>query len=75
MWMRRRMHILLYLSPLTNLKSKCMKVQINNKNPDTPNLTGEKVGNNLDYADTKDSFLNKTLITQAQRSTINKWNA
>lgn len=74
MWMCRRMHTLLYLSPFTNVKSNCIKVQINNKNPDTTNLTIEKMENNFDYTDKKDCFVSRTLITQAQKSTINKWN-
>lgn len=74
MWMCRRMHTILYLSSLTNVKSKCIKVQINNKNPDTTNLKIEKMENNFHYTDTKDNFVSRTLITQAQRSTINQWN-
>lgn len=36
------------------------------------NLREEKLGNSLECIDTGDYFLNKTLIVQALRSTINK---
>ena len=36
-------------------------------------LTEEKVGNILKHTDTGDYFLNRTLIVQTLKSTINKW--
>ena len=67
----RRMKIDPYLSPHTKLKSKWIK-DLNIK-PDTLNLI-EKVGNIFEYVGTGDNFLNRTLIEQALRSTVNKWN-
>ena len=61
-----------YLSPSTKLKSKWIKKL--NINPDTLNLTEEKVGNSLKRIGTGDNFLNRTPIVQILRSTINKWN-
>ena len=40
---------------------------------DTLNLMEKKVGNSLECIGTGDNFLNRTPVTQALRSTINKW--
>jgi hypothetical protein len=42
--------------------------------PDTLNLTKEKVGNSLECIDKGDNFLNRTPTAQALRATINKCN-
>jgi hypothetical protein len=60
----------LYLSPCTKLKSKCIK-DLNIK-PNTLNLIEENMRNNLELIGTGDSFLNKTPMTQALTSTIDK---
>jgi hypothetical protein len=39
---------------------------------DILNLTEEKVGNSLKHIGARDSFLNRTSMTQALRSTIDK---
>ena len=44
-----------------------------NIKPDTLNLIEEIVGNSLEYIFTGDNFLNRTLIAQVLRKTINKW--
>jgi hypothetical protein len=36
-------------------------------------MVEEKVGNILEYIGIGDNFLNRTLIAQGLRSTINKW--
>jgi hypothetical protein len=38
------------------------------------NLIEEKVRNSLAHVGKGDKFLNRTLITQTLRATINKWN-
>lgn len=45
-----------------------------NVKPDTPNLKGKKVRNNLEHTGTATDILNRTAIAQTLRSTINKWN-
>jgi hypothetical protein len=60
-----------YLPPYTKLKTKWIK-DLNIK-PDTLNLIEEKVGKNLKLIGTGGNFLNKTLMAQALRSTIDKW--
>ena len=48
-----------------------------NLKPETLSLTEKKVGNSFECIGTGDNFLNRTLIAQAQQSTINKrtsWN-
>ena len=60
-----------YLSPHTKLKSKWIKEL--NINLDTLNLIEQKVGNSLELLDTGDNFLNRTSITLALRSTVDKW--
>jgi hypothetical protein len=67
----RRLQIDPYLSPCIKLKSSGIK-DLNIK-PDILNLIKEKVGDSLELVGTED-FLNRTLLTQAIRSTINKWN-
>ena len=67
----RRMQTDPHLSPCTKLKYKCIK-DLNVK-PDTLNLAEQKVGNNLEHTSIGDSFLNRTPIAQALRSTLNKW--
>jgi hypothetical protein len=41
-----------------------------NTKPDILNHIEERVGNSFEYIGTGDSFLNRTLLTQALRSTI-----
>jgi hypothetical protein len=65
-----RMKIEPYLSPCTKLKSKWIK-DLNIK-PDTLNLIEEKVGKSLECISTGDNFLNRTPMSQALRSTIDK---
>ena len=65
-----RVHIDLY--SCTKLKLKWI-TDLNIK-PDTLNMIEKKVGNSLECIGTGGNFLNRTLITQALRSTtINKW--
>ena len=63
------MQIDLYLPPFTKLKSKRSKDL--NINPDTLNLTEEKVGKNLEHIGLGDNFLKRIPIAQALRLTIN----
>ena len=65
----RRMQIDPYLLPCTKLKSKWIK-NLNIK-PDTLNLI-DTVENNLEIIGSADNFLNRTLIAQALKSTVNK---
>ena len=60
-----------YISPCAKLKSKCIKDI--NINPNTLNLTEEKVGSSLQCMVTGDYFLNITPVAQTLRATINKW--
>ena len=53
------------------LKSKCIK-DLNIK-PDTLNLIEEKVGKIIEFIGTGEIFLNRTPMTQALRSGIDKW--
>jgi hypothetical protein len=61
------MKIVPYLSPCTKLKSKWIKGL--NIKPDTLDLIEEKVGKSLK----RRNFLNRTPMTQAPRSRIDKW--
>jgi hypothetical protein len=56
---------------MESLKSKGIN-ELNIK-PDTLNLIEEKVRNTLEHIGTGDSFLNRTPVTQALRSSIDKW--
>ena len=67
----RRRQIEPYLSHCTKLKSKWIK-DFNIK-PDTLNLIEKKIGSSLEIIGTGDNFLNRILIVQELRSTINKW--
>jgi hypothetical protein len=60
-----------YLSPCTNLKSKCIK-DLNMK-PDTLNLIEEKEGKNLELIGIEGNLLNRTPVAHALRSRIDKW--
>jgi len=40
---------------------------------DTLNVIEQKVGNILGFIEREDNFLNRTLMAQAQRSTVDKW--
>ena len=60
-----------FLSPFTKLKSKWIK-KLHIK-PDTLQLIEEKVGKSLEDIGTGEKFLNRTLMTYALRSTIDKW--
>ena len=64
------MQIDLFLPPCTKLKSKWIK-DLHIK-PDKLNLVEEKVGKSLEHMGTGEIFLNRTPMTQALRSTINK---
>jgi hypothetical protein len=44
-----------------------------NREPDTLNPIEERMRNSLECIGTKDTFLNRTPIMQALRSTTNKW--
>lgn len=61
----------LICTPCTKLTSEWIK-DLDIK-PDTLNLTEEKVRNNLELIGTAHEFQNRTLIAQALRSAINKW--
>jgi hypothetical protein len=67
----RRMQIDPFLSPCTKLKSKWIK-ELHIK-LDTLNLIGEKVGKILEHMGRGEIFLNRTPISYALRSRINKW--
>ena len=67
----RRMQIDLYPSPHTKLKFKWIK-DLNTK-LNTLNRTEQEVGSCLEFTGTGNNFLNRTLIMQAQRSTVNTW--
>ena len=71
-WMSvcRRMQVDPYISPCAKLKSKWIKDL--HMEPDALNLIEEKVGNNLKHFDTGETFLNRTRMDQALRSTIDK---
>ena len=56
---------------MESLKSKGIN-ELNIK-PDTLNLIEEKVRNTLEHIGTGDNFLNRTPMSQALRSTIDKW--
>jgi hypothetical protein len=60
-----------YLSPCTKLMPKWIK-DLNIK-PDTLNLIEEKVVKSLELISTGRNFLNRTLMTHALRSRIDKW--
>jgi hypothetical protein len=60
-----------YLSPCTKLKSNW--IQTLNIKPNTLYRTEEKVGKSLELMGTTESFLNRTPMGQALRSTIDKW--
>ena len=64
------MHIDLFLSPCTKLKSKWMKDFL--IKPDLLKLVEEKVEKFLDHMDTGEIFLNRTPMAYALRSTIDK---
>ena len=66
----RRMQVDIYLSLWTKLNSKWIKVLSIKLH--TLNLTEEKVGNSFELG-TGEDFLNRTLILQTLRLTINKW--
>ena len=60
-----------FLSPCTKLKSKWIK-DLHIK-PDTLKLIEEKVEKSLIYMGTGENFLNRTPMTYALRSRIDKW--
>jgi hypothetical protein len=60
-----------FLSPCTKLKSKWIK-DFHIK-PDMLNLIEEKVGTIFKHISTGENFVNRTLMAQALRSTIDKW--
>jgi hypothetical protein len=67
----RRMQIDQFLSPCTKLKSKWIK-DLHIK-PDILKPIEEKVGKSLEHIGKREKFLNKTQMTCAVRSRINKW--
>jgi hypothetical protein len=60
-----------FLSPCTKLKSKWIK-ELHIK-PDMLKLIEEKVGKSLEDMGTGQNFLNRTAMSSALRSRINKW--
>ena len=60
-----------FLSPCTKVKSKWIK-QLHIK-PETLKLIEEKVGKSLEDMGTGEKFLNRTAMTCAVRSRIDKW--
>ena len=60
-----------YLSPC--IKLNCKWIKDLNINQITLNLITKEVGNNLQFMETGDYFLNKTPVAQTFRVTINKW--
>jgi hypothetical protein len=60
-----------YLSPCKKLKSKWIK-DLNIK-PDTLNLIEENMEKSLELIGTGGTFLNRTPVSHALRSTIDKW--
>jgi hypothetical protein len=60
-----------YLSPCTKFNSKWSKTL--KINPDTLDLTEEKVGDSLELIGPGKDFLDKTHIAQTLRSTVNAW--
>jgi hypothetical protein len=68
----RRMKIDPFLSSCMKFKSRWIKdLYIK---PDTLNLIEEKVGKSLEHMGTGEMFLNRTPITYALRSRVDKWN-
>ena len=68
----RRMQIHSYLSPCTKLKSKwitCLNIKL-----DILDLVEKKVWTSFEHTGTRDNFLNRTLIPQGLKLTINKQN-
>ena len=65
------MQIDTFLSPRKKLKSKWIK-DLHIK-PDTLKLIEEKIGKNLKHMGTREIFLNRTLMSYALRSRIDKW--
>jgi hypothetical protein len=60
-----------FLSPCTKLKSKWIK-DLHIK-PDTLKFIEEKLGKSLKYMGTGEIFLNRTPMTYALKSRIDKW--
>jgi hypothetical protein len=60
-----------FLSPCTELKSRCIK-DLHIK-PDTMKLSEEEVRKSLKHMGTGENFLNRTPIAYALRSSIDKW--
>ena len=60
-----------FLSPCTKVKSKWIK-ELHIK-PETLKLIEEKVGKSLEDVGTGEKFLNRTAMTCAVRSRIDKW--
>jgi hypothetical protein len=67
----RRIQINPFLSPCTKLKSKWNKDLL--IKPETLKLIEKRVGKNLKDLGTGEKFLNRTPITYALRSRIDKW--
>jgi hypothetical protein len=67
----RRIHIDPFLSPCTKLQSKWIK-DLHIK-PDKLNLIEEKVRKILEHMGIGEKFLNRTPLTYAPRSRIDKW--
>ena len=66
------MHINPFLSHCIKLKSKWIR-DLHTK-PDTLKLIEEKVEKSLKHMGTEKNFLNRTPMSYALRSTIDKWN-
>ena len=67
----KRIHIDPDLLSCTKLKSK--RIYEFHIKPDTLNLIEEKVGESLEYMGKKEIFLNRTPMSYALRTRINKW--
>jgi hypothetical protein len=67
----RKIQIDPFLSLCTKLKSKWIKYL--HIKPETLKLIEKKVGKSLEHMGTGEKFLNRTLMTYALRSTIDRW--
>jgi hypothetical protein len=71
-WANICLSVSAFLSPYTKVKSKWIK-KLHIK-PETLKLIEEKVGESLEDIGTGEKFLNRTAMTYAVRSRIDKWN-
>lgn len=59
-----------YLEPV---QKSSLIVKDLNKNPNTLNLIGEKLGDSRELIDTRKDFLNRILLAMTSRSSANEW--